>query len=52
MVVNNFSSIPDAQGQLDAGGKQNMNIGATLNVGSFQPFGAYRGIMSTTVDYD
>jgi Domain of unknown function (DUF4402) len=52
MVVNNFSSMPSVNGQLDSGGRQNMNIGATLNVGSFQPFGAYKGIMSTTVDYD
>ena len=52
MVVNNFTSIPNSRGQLDAGGSQDMNIGATLNVGSFQPLGAYRGIMSTVVDYD
>ena len=52
MIVNNFSSIPNGNGQLDSGGRQNVNVGATLNVGSFQPFGAYRGIMSTTVDYD
>jgi len=52
MVVNRFSSIPNESGQLDAGGSQNMNIGATLNVGSFQPFGAYKGTMSTTVDYN
>lgn len=52
MVVDSFTSIPDANGQLDSGGRQVMNVGARLNVGSFQPFGAYRGIMSTTVDYD
>ena len=52
MVVNNFSSIPDINGQLDSAGTQKMYIGGTLNVGSFQPFGAYRGVMSTTVDYD
>lgn len=52
MVVDKFTSIPDADGQLDSAGRQNMNIGATLNVDSFQPFGAYRGTMSTTVDYD
>ena len=52
MTVRNINSIPVANGQLDAGGRQNMNVGATLGVGSFQPFGAYRGVMSTTVDYD
>lgn len=52
MTVINFSSTPDASGQLDSSGRQDLNVGATLNVGSFQPFGAYRGIMSTTVEYN
>ena len=52
MVVNKFTSIPGNDGQLDSSGRQNVNVGATLNVDSFQPFGAYRGVMSTTVDYD
>ena len=52
MTVSNFNSIPAASGQLDASGRQNMNVGATLVVGSFQPFGAYRGIMTTTIEYN
>lgn len=52
MVVNKFTSIPGNDGQLDSSGRQKVNVGATLNVDSFQPFGAYRGVMSTTVDYD
>lgn len=52
MIVNNFTSIPAENAQLDSSGRQNMNVGATLNVGSFQPFGAYKGIMSTTVEYN
>ncbi len=52
MTVSNFNSVPAANGQLDAGGRQNMNIGATLGVGSFQPFGAYSGIMATTIEYN
>lgn len=52
MIVNNFSSAPDRNGQLDAGGRQNMYVGATLNVGSFQAFGVYTGVMSATVEYN
>ena len=52
MVVDRFTSSPSASGQLDSGGRQNLNVGATMNVGSFQPFGAYRGIMTTTVEYN
>lgn len=52
MTVSNFNSIPAASGQLDASGRQNMNVGATLGVGSFQPFGAYRGVMTTTIEYN
>lgn len=52
MTVSNFSSIPALSGQLDAGGRQNVNIGATLGVGSFQPFGSYSGTMATTIEYD
>ena len=50
MTVNNFNTA--ANGQLDAGGKQNLDVVATLNVGSFQAFGAYSGIMSATVEYN
>jgi hypothetical protein len=52
MTVDNFISAPSANGQLDQGGRQNLNVGATMNVGSFQPFGAYRGTMATTVEYN
>jgi hypothetical protein len=52
MTVDNFVSSPSANGQLDPGGRQNLNVGATMNVGSFQPFGAYRGTMMTTVEYN
>ena len=52
MTVDNFNSTPDTSGQLDAGGTQNLGVAARLNVGSFQPFGAYSGLMSTTVEYN
>jgi hypothetical protein len=52
MTVDNFTSLPSATGQLDPAGRQNLNVGATMNVDSFQPFGAYRGIMTTTVEYN
>ena len=52
MTVNNFTSLPSANGQLDASGRQNLNVGATMKVGSFQPFGAYEGVMTTTVEYN
>ena len=52
MSVDNFTSSPSANGQLDPSGRQNLNVGATMNVGSFQPFGAYQGIMATTVEYN
>ena len=52
MTVDNFVSAPSANGQLDPAGRQNLNVGATMNVGSFQPFGAYQGTMATTVEYN
>jgi hypothetical protein len=52
MTVDNFSSTPDTSGQLDAEGTQNLGVAARLNVGSYQPFGAYSGLMSTTVEYN
>jgi len=52
MVVDKFTSLPSAYGQLDPAGRQNLNVGATMNVGSFQPFGAYQGVMATTVEYN
>ena len=52
ITVDNFVSMPSANGQLDPAGRQSLNVGATMNVDSFQPFGAYRGIMATTVEYN
>ena len=52
MTVDNFSSTPGTNGQLGAGGTQNLSVAARLNVSSSQPFGAYRGLMSTTVEYN
>lgn len=52
MTIVNFQSVPSTKGQTDASGKQNLNIGATMKVGSFQPFGSYKGTMSTTIEYD
>lgn len=52
MTVSEFNSIPAINGQLDSSGRQNMNVGATLGVGSFQPFGSYRGIMAATIEYN
>jgi hypothetical protein len=52
MTVDNFNSAPSASGQLDSSGRQNMYVGARMNVDSFQPFGAYRGEMTTTVEYN
>jgi hypothetical protein len=52
MTVDNFTSAPSVSGQLDSSGKENLNVGARMNVGSFQPFGAYSGIMTTTVEYN
>lgn len=52
MTVSNFNSIPASRGQLDSSGRQKMNVGATLGVGSFQPFGAYSGVMATTIEYN
>jgi len=52
MVVDNFISSPSAGSQLDSAGRQNLTVGATMRVGSFQPFGAYTGVMATTVEYN
>ena len=52
MIVDNFTSSPSTSGQLDSSGRQNLNVGARMNVGSFQPFGAYRGTMTATVEYN
>lgn len=52
MTVDNFVSAPSSNGQLDPGGRQNLIVGATMNIGSFQPFGTYQGTMATTVEYN
>lgn len=52
MIVDNFISSPSVNGQLDSGGRQNLTVGATMRVGSFQPFGAYTGMLATTVEYN
>ena len=52
MSVDNFTSLPAANGLTDAGGQQTLFVGGTLNVSSNQGFGSYTGIMSVTVDYN
>ena len=52
MVVDNFTSSPTPSGVLDGSGQQTLFVGATLNVGSNQAFGAYSGQISVTVDYN
>jgi hypothetical protein len=52
MVVDNFTSLPTTTGLTDAGGQQNLFIGATLNVGRNQSFGSYTGIMFVIVAYN
>jgi len=43
MDMNNFVSLPDTTGVLDATGNQVLVVGATLNVGTAQPAGTYSG---------
>jgi hypothetical protein len=52
MTVDNLNSLPDTNGVLDAGGTESLSVAARLNVGSFQAFGAYSGLMATTVEYN
>jgi hypothetical protein len=52
MTVENFFSAPSTNGQLDSSGRQKFNVGATMLVDSFQPFGAYQGTMVTMVEYN
>ncbi len=52
MTVDNFTSSPSVNGALDASGRQTLLLGSTLNVGIFQPFGAYSGVMAVTVNYN
>lgn len=43
MSMNNFVSMPATSGILDATGRQELVVGATLNVGAAQPAGVYSG---------
>lgn len=52
MTVDGFTSTPSISGALDSSGQQTLFVGATLNVGSNQPFGSYNGQMTVTVDYN
>ena len=52
MTIVNFTSVPENNGQINAGGKQDLHIGGTMKVKSFQPFGSYKGIMATTIEYN
>lgn len=52
MQVNRFTSLPSQTGQLDAGGRQTVFVGGTLNVNANQLYGSYSGVMSITVEYN
>jgi len=52
MVVDNFTSLPETTGVIDASGQQTLFVGATLNVNSNQSFGTYSGELTVTVDYN
>jgi hypothetical protein len=52
MTVNAFTSNPSGTGTLSGGGSQNLNVGATLNVGVSQPTGTYSGTFDVTVTYN
>jgi len=51
MVVDKFTSFPQTSGVMDASGQQTLYIGGTLNVGSHQAFGEYKGELVISVDY-
>ena len=51
MVVNTFTSNPSGTGTLSALGAQQLNVGATLQVGANQPSGEYTGTFDVTVAY-
>ena len=50
MTVDAFST--DGTGTLDGTGNENINVGATLNVGVNQPAGTYSGTFDVTVNYN
>ena len=52
MALTNFTSAGGPTGQLNSVGAQSLSIGATLNVGSGQPPGAYSGSFSILVEYN
>lgn len=52
MVVDRFTSLPEATGVIDASGQQTLFVGGTLNVDSNQSFGTYTGELNVTVDYN
>ena len=52
MVVDKFTSSPEATGVIDASGQQTLFVGGTLNVNSNQAFGTYSGELTVTVDYN
>lgn len=53
MSITQFTSNPaGANGQLGAGGSQNLTVGGTLNVGNNQAPGSYTGNFTIIVDYN
>lgn len=52
MTVNTFTSSPNGSGTLGGGGSQNLNVGATLQVGASQAAGSYTGSFNVTVAYN
>ncbi|MGQ3092212.1 DUF4402 domain-containing protein [Roseateles sp.] len=51
MAVNAFVSSPAGVGVLSGGGTQQINVGATLDVGSGQATGNYAGSFIVTINY-
>lgn len=51
MALNGFTSSPAASGVLSGGGTLQINVGATLTVGSLQAAGSYSGAFNVTVNY-
>jgi hypothetical protein len=54
LTVNTFTSSPSGSGILSTSGSQNINVGATLNVGASQTPGTYTNAsgFSVTVNYN
>jgi hypothetical protein len=51
MTVTNFLSNPSSGGALSSTGSAYVSVGATLDVGANQTFGAYSGSFNVTVSY-